>query len=228
MATESTFDIDGFLSTIAMSYAITVPSATPEKTSVVIPSPKKAGKVKRTVKSTEASVRTAASIVAEPVVKPGTIDAVGFFDAVKKAGRRPNPVGVFLYTTEQEQRQDERNAIQAYIGWNKNLPHGTNLDGARTAANCELKTGSFQRKEYCRSSKPTFDGYVAGMPNEQKKQLSNLTGRVSKSIQDLVEHESIMNNESLPQGTRDHHSAMAKLEEERIQQLNDDIHNFGF
>ena len=160
MVAESTFDIDSFLSTLAMGYAITVPSSEEEKTCVVvIPStPKKTYTKKVKVVAAESTSSTT-NVVVEPVVQPGTIDATEFFSLIKKAGRRPNVAGVLLYTTEQTQRQDERYAVEAYIGWDKKQVHGTNLDNARTAANRELKAGSLKGKEYCRSSKPSPDGY---------------------------------------------------------------------
>ena len=226
MATESTFDIDSFLSTLAMSYAITAPSSD-EKTCVVIPTKKAyTRKVKMTVVAEP--IVAEVSPVVKPVVQPGTVDATEFFALLKKAGRRPNTVGVLLYTTEHTQRQDERYAIEAYIGWDHKLLHGTNLDNARTAANRELRVGSLTGKEYCRSSKPSLDGYVAGIPDGQKERLDNLMGRISRALDEVLEHESIANDEDLPQGTREHHSRMAKLENERILQLNGDIRNLGF
>lgn len=221
----STFDVEQFLSTLAMSYKMTlvIPE---EKTSVVIPRTCSSSCSSCSKKTSKAKLTI--TIQQQVVVKPGTIDATEFFTAIKKAGKRPNIVGVLLYTTEQCQRQDEREAIQAYVGWDKNLAHGTNLDKARTTAKSYLKAEETSSKEYSRSSKPTFNGYVAGMPNVQKRLLNNLIGRISKGLDDLLEHKTIATDNSVPDEIRSYHAKMVMLENERIQQLNNDIQNLGF
>jgi hypothetical protein len=225
----STFDVEQFLSTLVMSYKTSL-VISEEKISIVIPG------TAATIASLSYSKKTKKAelvIVTQQqvVVKPGTIDATEFFTAIKKAGRRPNVIGVLLYTTEQCQRQDEQEAIQAYIGYDNNLAHGTNLDNARTTANSNLKVKKVnlpQDKEYSRSSKPIFDGYVAGMPNKQKKLLNNLIGRVSKGLDDLLEYEIIVANDSISERTRSYNATMVELEKERVQQLNNDIRSLVF
>jgi hypothetical protein len=230
-ATTTSFDVDMFLSTLTMSYAIEQQSLA-EQEAVVIPGtpetiaslPK--NKKEKTSKKESAPIVAAAPIV---VVQPGTIDAKGFFGAIKAAGKRPNAKGVPTFTNDIIQRQDEHDAVQAYIGWDNKLPHGTNLDKARTEANRSLRN-VFRKEysEYSRSSKPTLTGYVAGMPNETKRRFENLQGRLSKALDDLMEHEAIVNDESLPAGTRQHHTAMVALEKERIQSINIDLRKMGF
>ena len=219
---ELKVDFEQVVSNLTSSYMLS--DNLQEKEPVIIPGTEET--IASLPKVRELSNEEPKKVIPVVVIPVGSIDAKGFFDALKSAGKRPNAKGVPMFTNIATQRQDERDAVQAYIGWNSRLPHGTNLDKARTQANSELR--SYVGKEYSRSSKPTIAGYVAGMPNETRKRVENLQGRLNKAIDDFSQYEAISKDESQPRGTRQHNMGLAAVERDRIRSINNDLRQMGF
>jgi hypothetical protein len=218
------FDIDMFLAGLSLSYNVDSSSFPKEDKSIIAPKKRGARATKKTEKAEV--LPSSAPKHAHSGPKPGSINAKEFFAAINKAGKRQDDCGTMVYVSDQVKREDERFTVQSYIGWDTQLSHGTNLDRARLRA--QQETSKVVPRQYSRTLRPTFQGYVAGMPNETRKRLADLSGRLNKALDDLLLYEAASQDEDLPEDTRSHHAAMAKLEQERIDTINYDLRKLGF
>lgn len=115
-----------------------------------------------------------------PLPKPGTLDASGFWTALKNAGMRRHPETGKLLRHPTLILSDEKLAICAYVGYEWASPHGAQLEKARLRARFDLKPE--KAKEHRRGVAPTIAGFVAGMPNLVDGHIANLLGREQQSL----------------------------------------------
>lgn len=130
------------------------------------------------VKQDTASLKTTHGEAFDP---KGTLDAAGFFSAIKRAGKRVNEHGVLTFVGktlngEDVVAKDQRAAIAAYIGYNPFELLGSQLQRATAQANRELgitKLNGPMPKEVYRDMR-SVQGTTFGMPDHTAKRLADL------------------------------------------------------
>lgn len=125
-------------------------------------------------------------------VKKGSINGKQFIEAIKNAGKRMtdkinemtgevNRISIFQHSL---QREDVVNAIHAYIGYDSRQNFGEQEARARQSALREIHPVKAEEYKRC-AIKPTIAGYVAGMPNAEKRLADNIQAKVALTIDEL-------------------------------------------
>lgn len=124
---------------------------------------------------------------------PGTLDAAGFFSAVKRAGKRVNEHGVLTFVGktlngEDVVSKDKRAAIAAYIGYNAYELQGAQELRATAQANRELgitKLAGQQPKEVYAAMRQV-QGTTFGMPDHVAKRLADLKAQRKALVDGII------------------------------------------
>ncbi len=141
------------------------------------PKPKKAPIHKVSPQDTT-SLKTAHGEVYDP---KGTLNAKGYFEAIRLAGKRRNEHGVMVLVGktlngEDVVAKDKRAAIAAYIGYNPFELLGAQELRASAQANRELGitklNGPMPKEVYAKLR--TVEGVTFGLPDHQAKRLADL------------------------------------------------------
>ncbi len=112
------------------------------------------------------------------------VNASVFFDLLAKSGKRIVTrkidgalVQVLLYRSDEDRVNDEKEAIRRYTGEYDLLDaHGSQLDRAKNRAKFERMKVNVGMWNHAHGH-PSVGGWVAGLPDEQKKNLDDLEGR---------------------------------------------------
>lgn len=115
-----------------------------------------------------------------PLPKPGTLDAAGFFFALKNAGMRRHSETGRLIRHPTLIQTDEKLAIAAYVGYEWGKPFGDQLESARHRARFDLKPE--KAKKHCRGFSPTIAGFIAGCPDLFERHIENLRAREQQAL----------------------------------------------
>lgn len=127
----------------------------------------------------------------------GSLDAIGFIQAIKLAGWRPRmkddgkPLTradgspILGPTTEINKRADEHIAIQRFIGWDKKELHGTQLSNAQRKARLALDP-SLGGNGVPKRHDPTIAGYVAGSCDAVAKRVAHLEAEERKIVGEIA------------------------------------------
>jgi hypothetical protein len=213
-------------------------------TDKVKPSKVKAVKVKTPASNGEATV-----IVVAPKEK---LDAKGFLAAQREAGYRLDDNGK-RYFSQADQRDDQIKAIDAFIGYDGRKDFASQELAARSQAIRELRkaqgedlTAGPDRSEKRRVN-ASLSGYVAGMPDNQGKDLAHLRARERLAVSTLIEQDAKtataagsryvgaevmarmsddqkpVTNKQAPDQERAKAAAFAQLEAERLQEIRRDL-----
>jgi hypothetical protein len=117
-----------------------------------------------------------------------TLDAKGFLQAMLNAGRRTSEHGV-RFTDQREVRNDQIQAIHAYIGYDPSANFGAQEVAARAKANRELSGKPIvlgPSREEQRAASRSAAGFVAGMPLPSQRLLANLQARETAAVDALI------------------------------------------
>lgn len=158
------------------------------------------------------------------LVKAGTLDAAGFMQAMRNAGKRANAHGVML-RDESKVREDQIQAIAGYIGYNLAENFGPQEAAARTKANRELSGRPIQgpTREEQRAAARTMLGYVHGMPNDRQRRLANLQARELEAVEAMIQHVKDARDHSRSIVMRQLSIGLARVEKERLETIRTDI-----
>lgn len=177
---------------LAFSLAQYAATAVPDPT-FVAPAPKtpKVKGEKRAKKGKREATPEAAIVPSVLTVKPGTIDAVAFIAAMRDAGNVGKTLesGKVLRVSSGDpikRRDDERNAIQAFVGYSNEV-HGVQVANATRKAQFDLRPSLGRDK---RKADPTIRGYVAGANSpevELRKQIDDLAAREVKAAEAMAD-----------------------------------------
>ncbi len=162
--------------------------------------------------------------VTAPLSLAGTLDAKGFILAMRNAGKRPNAAGV-MTRDQSKVREDEIQAIAAYVGYDIGGNFGSQEQAARAKANRELSKVPIQgpTREEQRNASKSWAGYVHGMPDNQQRRLANLQARETEAVETFIQHVKDSRNHSRPMFERKVSIGMARIERERLETIREDI-----
>ncbi len=113
-----------------------------------------------------------------------TLDANGFLQAVRNAGKRKTEEGKPFFDKSKE-RDDIIKAIHAYIGYDNRRDFGSQEQEARAKAQRELR-GAPKVSEATAPSR-SLGGYVAGMPQPAHRILLNLQARERAAAEAMID-----------------------------------------
>lgn len=155
-----------------------------------------------------------------PVPAKGSLDAEGFMMAIRNAGKvqRSNENGILMTITDPtKERQDQIQAIAAFVGYDFGGAHGTQLDSARQRARFTLQPA--------RDSKvrATVRGFVAGIPNGTEKAVRDLQARIRVATETMLDHEKEAVKFAEDTAEYATHMALATVESERIAHMRKDL-----
>lgn len=203
--------LDSIVSTLVSSYNV------PEK-QVLVRVERKA----RTVKAEKAPQVTAHKIplATIPVAAKGTLDAMGFMMALRNAGKvqRSNESGILMTITDpKKEKEDQIQAIAAFVGYDFGGAHGTQLDSARQRARFTLQPAKGSKVA------ATVRGFVAGMPNGTEKAVRDLQARIRVATETMLDHEKTASKFAEDTAEYATHMALATVESERIAHMRKDL-----
>jgi hypothetical protein len=150
----------------------------------------------------------------------GSLNAEGFFFALRHAGMRKNDQGRLVRHPLLIQ-QDEKLAIAAYIGYNFTAPFGSQLEQARLKARFTLRPEK-NGKEYKRGTSATLAGFIKGCPDLVKKHLEDLLSREQLAADLVIGYERSA-DEATHQDDRLIFTGKALVERERLSVIRQDL-----
>ena len=113
-----------------------------------------------------------------------TLDAKGFLDAMRTAGKRPNDKGIMALHPN-EVRNDQIKAIHAYCGYDNRRDFGSQDLEARAKAMRDLR-GAPKVTEN-KSPSRSVAGFVAGMPKPSHRILLDLQARERSVAEAMID-----------------------------------------
>jgi hypothetical protein len=191
----------------------------PEAPTVTVVAPKvvkaatktvKVAKVEPTLPSNGGSTKGAA-VATVNLPSKGTLDAEGFFSALRKA----------------KDRNETIQAIAGYMGYDVTRDFGSQESEARMQAARDLRpiTAGADRKAQ-RVLASSVKGYIAGLPDHSAKSLSNLQARERLAVDTMIQHERDA-SEAKTEQDRGVSLALAQVERERLIQIRKDLAGYG-
>lgn len=179
----------------------------------------------RTVKAKPGQVRIVkGAAVSAPTTIPlpavGSLDAAGFILALRNAGQieKKNEAGITVKLHDaNKSRLDQIQAIAAFVGYDYQIPLGTQLDRARQKAQFILRPVKTESRVAA-----TVAGYVAGMPNGTEKVVMDLQARIKMAEDTIAELEKAaeFSTDGTVKATK---MALATVESERIAHMRRDL-----
>ncbi len=157
-----------------------------------------------------------------------TLDAKGFLQACRDAGKRRNDKGI-PFTDPKEVRNDLICAIHAYIGYDNRRDFGSQDIEARSQAQRELRgVAPGPTREEKRSAARSLGGFVAGLPDHKVRALANLRAREVAAVEAMLDHEKAANDAKRSTADRLLSQGLADVERDRIAHIRADIAMMGF
>lgn len=158
-----------------------------------------------------------------------TLDATGFLNACKIAGRRTNDKGM-PFTDPKEVRNDLIKAIHAFVGYDSRSDFGSQETEARAKAHRDIRgykvTGP--TREELRAASKSAAGFVAGLPDYKARALANLQGQERVTADAMIEHVKQARDKSRSVFDRKLSIGLARVEKERLAQIRADIAGMRF
>lgn len=184
----------------------------------MVPNPAKVRKVSASYKAAVASHSLApkTEAVANVRILPtvGTLEAKGFMVAMRRAKSRDESIF----------------AIAAYMGYNDAQDFGSQELAARTKAVREIKgtpVGGMSLDEK-RAASRSVTGFVAGLPDNTKREVENLLARETTSADSLIQHEKEAADASRTTEERFLSKGLADFERDRLAHIRSDLKAMGF
>lgn len=123
-----------------------------------------------------------------------------------------------------QENWDIKKAIHGFCGYHLNEPQGTQLDNAVRTAKTKIN-GIIAEKP---RPSLTVAGYVAGCPDETKKRVNDLTGRLNLAIDAKKEILEKVKDKNLPIEVRKSLAAQAGLEQSRVESIKTQLRALGY
>lgn len=155
--------------------------------------------VETTVPKAEPNLKLAAPLLPQP----GTVDGKGFMVLIRRA----------------KSRQEQIAAVSAYIGYTLSLDLAAQIFNATQRAKSELSPidpGKVVSRAEKASLAATVRGYVAGMPDGERKLMQDLMGRERLAVDTRNELERAANEPDCTPAQKEMLLAQAELEVERL------------
>lgn len=117
-----------------------------------------------------------------------TLDAQGFLNALRNAGKRKTEEGKPFHD-KREERNDIICAIHAYIGYDNRRDFGSQEQEARSKAQRELRGEKFTgpSREELRAASKSAAGFVHGMPKPSQRILLDLQARERSVAEAMID-----------------------------------------
>lgn len=122
-------------------------------------------------------------------------------------------------------QQEKMNAIAGFIGWDRSRLYGEQESAAFQAAKRDIHgidTSGLTREE-AKNVNRSVQGFVAGLPDDAQKQVSDLQARERLALSEMSKWDAIAKNEELSDETRAEAKEMANLEQERVYSIGADL-----
>ncbi len=201
---------DAVLATLAASYS------QPEEPTVTHTVVAKTTTVSRKVRASAAPTASVPSTNSAPppvvmaLPEKGSLDAKGFILATRKAKSRDEVI----------------QAIAAFVGYDAKRDFGSQEMSAKLAAQRAMNPSSVVAAPYRRSIVPSTAGYVAGMPDYNRRKLADLRGReeLAAKARDTFVREA--RDRSRSWAERWHSIALARLEAGRLIEIREELKAF--
>lgn len=174
------------------------PSATPdhnvevEAVQVVIgrnmPSKKQVKQVESRKGEQAAPIHDKPAVFGVTMPDRNTLDAKSFLQAMLNAGRRINDKGG-RYTDPKEVRNDQIQAIHAFVGYDPTANFGGQEVAARAEASRRLSGKPIvlgPTKEEQRAASRSAIGFIAGLPKPEARILANLQAREQAAVDAII------------------------------------------
>jgi hypothetical protein len=144
----------------------------------------------------------------------GSLDARSFIITLRKAN----------------DRNEQIKAIHAFVGYDMAGDFGTQEAAARTKAQRELSGRPIQgmTRSESRAAARSMTGFVAGLPDDNKRTLANLRAREVAAVEAMLQHEKDAANVERGEAERILSAGLAEVERERLTQIRADIAAMGF
>ncbi len=151
-------------------------------------------------------------------IEVGSLSPEDFIKALHSAGKRDGKL------TPETEYWDKARAIHGLIGFQISEPLGVQLDNALRRARTKI-SGVIAEKP-----KPaiTVAGYVAGLPDQTKKRVEDLLGRLNLAYDTKKDHLAKAGDKSLPIEVRKSWAAQAGLEQSRIDSIKTQLRSLGY
>jgi hypothetical protein len=157
------------------------------------------------------STNTAPAPVVVALPAKGSLDAKGFILASRKAKSRDEVI----------------HAIAAFVGYDSKRDFGSQEMSAKLLAQRELSGKPVVAAPFKRSIIPSTAGYVAGMPDHNRRALNDLLGRERLAAETRDGLVAKAKDHSLPMAERKLAIGLARVEQCRLDQIRADIKRFG-
>ena len=141
----------------------------------------------------------------------GTLDAKGFILATRKAKSRDEVIA----------------AIAAFVGYDAKRDFGSQEMSAKLAAQRAMNPSPVVAAPFKRSIIPSTAGYVAGMPDHNRRTLNDLLGRERLAAETRDALVAKAKDHSLPMAERKLSVGLARVEQCRLDQIREDIKRFA-
>ena len=166
-------------------------------------------KVRAKVEPTTATVPSTDKVepISMPLPAKGSLDAKGFILATRKAKTRDEIIV----------------AIAGFVGYDNRRDFGSQEMEAKLAAQRAMRPTPVTSVPYQRTTVPSAAGYVAGMPDHQRRTLNDLLGREQLAAEKMAEHQKLARDEKLPLAERALNDGLAQVEKARLQQIREDL-----
>lgn len=110
-------------------------------------------------------------------------------------------------------------AIAAFIGYDRSVPHGIQVANATRQAQYALRPTVGKDRKH---ADPTLAGFVAGMPDDVRRMVLDLSARETLSAETMADHDRSVRDATDPQ-VRALHAGLSMLESERIGSIRRDL-----
>jgi hypothetical protein len=145
-----------------------------------------------------------------PLPEKGSLDAKSFIVACRKAQSRDEVIC----------------AIAGYVGYDRRADFGSQEMLAKLQANRELRGTPAPSAPFKRSIIPSTAGFVAGVPDHNKRMLNDLKGRERLAAETRDNHVRDARNRERTWGERKLSIGLARVEQCRLEQIREDIARF--
>lgn len=157
-----------------------------------------------------------------------TLDAKGFLQACRDAGKRRNAEGKPIFDAR-EVRNDLICAIHAFVGYDNRRDFGSQDIEARAKAQRDLRgVAPGPTREEKRAASRSVGGFVAGLPDHKVRALANLRAREVAAVEAMLDHEKAANDAQRSTADRLLSQGLADVERDRIAHIRADIAAMGF
>jgi hypothetical protein len=158
-----------------------------------------------------------------------TLDAKGFLNACRDAGKRRNAEGKPIFDAR-EVRNDLICAIHAYIGYDNRRDFGSQDIEARSQAQRELRgVAPGPTREEKRAASRSGRGFIAGLPDHKARRLQDLLARETAAVDAMLQYQKEA-TEAYKTSRVDalRLEGLAEVERERLSAIRRDILTMGF